>query len=60
MMRRNSALDRSQRQSTSSGGLPSPPVVEVGGSIGFKIVSSTLLPQVVIPKLPPKPKPPNS
>uniref|UniRef100_A0A6B2EH91 Putative ras1 guanine nucleotide exchange factor n=1 Tax=Phlebotomus kandelakii TaxID=1109342 RepID=A0A6B2EH91_9DIPT len=64
MMRRNSALDRShgKTQQSSGGGLPSPPVMEtsVGGSIGLKIVNSALLPHLVIPKLPPKPKPPNS
>ncbi|GAB0098431.1 Protein son of sevenless [Sergentomyia squamirostris] len=57
MMRRNSALDRHKGQS--SGGLPSPPVVEVGGA-GYKSGGSTPIPQMVIPKLPPKPKPPNS
>ncbi|XP_059616902.1 protein son of sevenless [Phlebotomus argentipes] len=60
MMRRNSALDRNHGKA--AGGLPSPPVSEtsVAGAIGLKIAGSTLLPHVVIPKLPPKPKPPNS
>uniref|UniRef100_A0A1L8DMM0 Putative guanine-nucleotide releasing factor n=1 Tax=Nyssomyia neivai TaxID=330878 RepID=A0A1L8DMM0_9DIPT len=59
MMRRNSALDRSHGK-TSSSGLPSPPAVEgaVGGTV--KTSGSTISPHTVIPKLPPKPKPPSS